>query len=334
MRQQLWAQAPFALTLLLVVGIAYSLARAAWFFTAGPPPPVAAAIANNPGGAPGTSATSAASATSAGSGKAAPADVAFDVERVAGQHLFGVAEAKAAPGTGAPANAPVTTLALELLGVFEATDPQQSSAVIAEQRQDGEVYQVGQNVPGNAVLAKVFADRVVLQRGSTFETLKFPESPDAVNLSHNAFAGGDDTTGEGIDVQALQQEAVEAAEAELAAPAAEPPQALNGAARSGNAVESYSNRFKVDPNRVLTELGVQAIASGSANGYRIGSASNAPGFAQVGLQPGDVVLTVNGQAVGNVQNDRQQIDSIRSQGSARLEVQRGNRRFFVTASLH
>ena len=261
----------------------------------------------------------------------------FSAERVAGQHLFGMAAPKADPSTASNANAPVTTLALELLGVFESTDKRESSAVIAEQRQDGDVYKVGASLPGNAVLAAVFADRVVLQRGAEFETLKFPESPDAINLNRNPSStnsGVEESNNEGIDTQALQQEAIEAAQAELVSPPPGPPQAFAGAPRTGSAVANYGNRFKIDPNQVLTELGVQPIATGSANGYRIGSARSAAGLTQVGLQPGDVVLSVNGQAVGNIQNDRQQIDGIRSQGSARLEVQRGNRRFFLTAALH
>ena len=124
---------------------------------------------------------------------------------------------------------------------------------------------------------------------------------------------------------------MQAAEQEVV-PNAVPPQARNGAS-VGSSVAHYGNRFKNDPSQVLNELGVQPISASGAQGYRIGSASTASGFAQVGLQPGDVVLSVNGQAVGNVQSDRQQIDSIRAQGSAKLEVQRGNRRFFITAAL-
>ena len=319
MRQQLWTRSPFALTLLLVVGIAYSLARAGWFFTAGP-----------------TGATTAVAQPKHRVGTAALPTTTFDLERVANQHLFGIAAPTVDANAVTNVNAPVTQLALELLGVFEAADKKESTAVIAEHQQDGEVYAIGQSVPGNAVLTEVHADRVVLKRGNAFETLRFPDSPDTLNMSDNATLtniGGEGPNGDGVDTQILQQQAVEAAEAELAQPVTEPPQA-SSAAGVGNSVASYGNRFKADPNRVLTELGVQPIATDSADGYRIGSTSGAPGFAQVGLQPGDVVLSVNGQAIGNVRNDRQQIDSIRSQGSARLEVQRGNRRFFVTASLH
>jgi len=51
------------------------------------------------------------------------------------------------------------------------------------------------------------------------------------------------------------------------------------------------------------------------------------------LQPGDVILSVNGRPVGDLSQDRLEVDNVLAQGSARIEVQRGTRRFFVTASL-
>ena len=52
-----------------------------------------------------------------------------------------------------------------------------------------------------------------------------------------------------------------------------------------------------------------------------------------GLQSGDVILSVNGRPVGDIQQDQLEIANIMAQGSARIEVQRGSRRFFITASL-
>ena len=51
------------------------------------------------------------------------------------------------------------------------------------------------------------------------------------------------------------------------------------------------------------------------------------------MQPGDVILSVNGRPVGDLNQDRLELENVLAQGSARIEVQRGTRRFFVTASL-
>ena len=55
--------------------------------------------------------------------------------------------------------------------------------------------------------------------------------------------------------------------------------------------------------------------------------------AKPGLQPGDFILSVNGHAVGDIQADQLELENIMAQGSARIEIQRGSRRFFITASL-
>ncbi|MDZ7669180.1 MAG: PDZ domain-containing protein [Gammaproteobacteria bacterium] len=83
----------------------------------------------------------------------------------------------------------------------------------------------------------------------------------------------------------------------------------------------------------MEELGVSAVSEGAAEGYRIGDLAQSPYLSQTGLQPGDVILSVNGRPVGDLDQDRLELANVLAEGSARLEVQRGTRRFFVTASL-
>lgn len=301
------ARAAFACTGLLVVVIAWLLADTLWFMATGSAGEQAAGPARK-----------------AQPGAAAPP---VDMQRIANQHLFGVAEA--APPAAADGPAPVTSLPLQLLGVFVAGSPGESTAVIAEENREGELFRVGDAVPGNAVLAEVHNDRVVLQRGAERESLAFPESGGGIasvdepveGLGGSDFEGGDPGL---IEVEPSDAEAVEA-------PAAEPVQASSGSSEGGS-LARYRDRLKSEPTSVLSEIGMQPISGGAAQGYRVGD-NVGEGLARVGLQPGDVVLTVNGRPVGNIQNDQQQVDSVMSQGSARLEIQRGNRRFFVTASL-
>ena len=66
---------------------------------------------------------------------------------------------------------------------------------------------------------------------------------------------------------------------------------------------------------------------------RLDHLAQSPYLRQTGLQPGDVILSINGQPVGDVERDRLELDNVLAQGSARIEVQRGDRRFFITASL-
>ncbi len=102
------------------------------------------------------------------------------------QNLFGkvaIAKPKVATtkkvGT-APANKKLaeTRLPLILQGVFLNDDDALSRALIAEKRgkrKQSKSYGVGDDVPGNAVVSAIHKDHVVLQRGVSYETLRFPK---------------------------------------------------------------------------------------------------------------------------------------------------------------
>jgi general secretion pathway protein C len=295
--------------ILIVIGIAYTLATTGWYVISGPTP----APLNAPGAIK--------------SGSSAPAR-SWSVAQIAAQNLFG----QVAPGGATPTtyDAPPTSMNLTLEGIFVAEDPSESAAIISEQGRPSELVVVGGKVGGNATLTEVHADRVVLERGGKFETLRFPDEPTLLSAQERAGAvmppvdmpyGGDAPPADYVEPQY-----------EGGPPAAD-------AGTSGNdqsvasIVQTYRDRLQQDPAGTLQSLGVAPVSADGAQGYRLDSIANSPYLAQTGLQPGDVVLSVNGRPVGDVQRDHMEIDNILAQGSARLEVQRGNRRFFVTASL-
>ena len=71
--------------------------------------------------------------------------------------------------------APETRLNLELQGVFTNNNPDLSSAIIAERGKNGELFAIGDRVPGNALLHAVEQDHVLIKRGSRLEKLLFPK---------------------------------------------------------------------------------------------------------------------------------------------------------------
>ncbi|MCB1684040.1 MAG: PDZ domain-containing protein, partial [Pseudomonadales bacterium] len=174
------------------------------------------------------------------------------------------------------------------------------------------------------------------------ETLNFPEfSSSGVVSASTRFNGGPGSSGDMIDEAPIDAAPWPPEEVPFEEPPLEEAQrgeiqsADQAAATPRELVNQYRQILADDPEGALADLGIAAVSAGSAEGYRLDSLSaNSPYLQQTGLQPGDVILSVNGQAVGDIQRDQQQIDSVLSQGSARLEVQRGSRRFFVTASLN
>jgi general secretion pathway protein C len=115
-----------------------------------------------------------------------------------------------------------------------------------------------------------------------------------------------------------------------------PPGATAGSSQravAGDFVSTYRKLIDEDPEAALSGLGIAPVSQGASSGYRLGNLADSPYLSQTGLQPGDVILSVNGRPVGDISRDKMEIDNVLAQGSARLEVQRGTRRFFVTASL-
>jgi type II secretion system protein C len=72
--------------------------------------------------------------------------------------------------------APETKLNLELQGVFTADNEKNSTAIIAEKNKPGELFHIGDKVPGNAILAAVYDDHILIRRGTRIEKLMFTDS--------------------------------------------------------------------------------------------------------------------------------------------------------------
>jgi general secretion pathway protein C len=288
--------------ILIIIGIAYTLATAGWYLVSGPTP---------------------AALTDAKPGAKAGAKTTFSVADITSHNLFGHVKDAVAPDAY---NAPETRLKLTLEGVFQAETPEESAAIVSEAGKPGELFLVGGKMPGNAVLAEVHADRIVLRRNGVSETLRFSDVPTMLTANNRDEAPMAESS------EAAPEEPVP--DTSSSEPAETSPETASGdSAAIGNVVQSYRDRLQQDPVGTLNSLGVAPVASGGAQGYRVDSLASSPYLAQTGLQPGDVVLSVNGRPVGDIQQDQAQIDNIVAQGSARLEVQRGSRRFFVTASL-
>ncbi len=255
---------------------------------------------------------------------------------IASLNLFGRVEQVTAPQM---VEAPQTNLNLELQGVFTAEDPDDSTAIVAERNKTGELFQIGDRLPGNAILDAVFDDHILIRRGARVEKLMFSDAALRLPTSINGTAGSNPAIAAPPIVantdNRLQniRERIAARRQEVATT----PAPQTGPASPGsilrNYVSSYRDRIESDPQSVLTELGVSPVAAGEAMGYRIAGDIPEQALRQSGLQRGDVILSVNGSPVGNVTNDQTLIDQAMAAGRVRVEVQRNERKFFLTVPI-
>lgn len=240
---------------------------------------------------------------------AASAKRATNIEDIVARNLFGLAEGGETASAQPVQRAVETRLPLELHGVFVADDADASAAIVAQKGKPGLLYSVGDTLPGNAKLIEVHTDHIVLRRGGARETLTFPEAKDSQFVANQAVTRP--------PTPASSRSGV----GETAPPSPR------------EVVANYRSMIDENPSQALSELGISPVAQGASSGYRVGGLADSPYLSQTGLQPGDVILSINGRPVGDISQDRMEIDNVLAQGSARLEVQRGTRRFFVTASL-
>ena len=290
------------LMLLMVLGMAYTLASTVWNLVA---PPEAAPLEPRQ-----------AVQQTGGRGPS------VDMEAILNANLFGAASAATAPEPSE--TLAETRLPLVLHGVFVARTPERSTAILARRDRSGELFHIGDRVPGNATLEAVYLDHVQLRRGGIREKLAFPE-PD-----------------QELATPIGQVESAQAPGRDRGAPPVQggsPPSPKP--ARRGSEAESpammarqYQEKLRSDPQGALRELGLTPMNRDGLAGYRLDRLAQSPYLRQTGLKPGDVILSINGQPLGDVGRDRLELDNVLAEGSARLEVQRGERRFFVTASLN
>ena len=260
------------------------------------------------------SAPAAASAASARTNR--DSDVSIDQLRA--MHLFGRAPSPAQQAS--TENLQETKLSLTLVGVFVGQGAD-SRALIARKGRAAETYAVGDRLPGNAKLVAVHADRVVITRGGVRELIRFAE----ISL-FRPVAGAPRQGASAVKPSAATASDVRPVPGSIAR-GDRPRTAKEFVARHWEAIER-------DPAKLLRELGVgTAEGGGAGKGYSLGTLANRPELNHTGLESGDRLLSVNGHPVGDPEADRDRLADLVAQGSLRLEIQRGERRMFITVAL-
>jgi len=225
---------------------------------------------------------------------------------IADWHIFGDAAVETVV-VPKEVNAPKTRLRLELLGVMAASNAKNSSAIIAPKGGAGENYRVGDVVQGRTKLAAVHQDKVILESNGKLETLKFDLArKQGIQKSAKPTRAQRKTQNRGTLKDRFKK-----------------------VRNAADAVTLLRDEVANNPAGALKQLGLETAENGS--GYKISNSGSM--LTQLGLQPGDVILSVNGQTLGNLDDDQLLLEQVTNSGQARLEIQRGNRRFVVNHTI-
>jgi general secretion pathway protein C len=213
-----------------------------------------------------------------------PETPAVDLAAIVNAHLFGVAAS-----SGDPSMAPATTANLTLAGTLAGIQPEQGWAIIGASGQSARVYATGAALPGGSKLFAVYPDRVILDRGGARESLMLPR------LSGGA--GGAPMTAGNLPGPVSQ-------EASLA--------------------DNVRQLLVQNPSAGGDLLRPQPVfAGGTLKGYRVYPGRNRAQFVSLGLQPGDLVMAVNGAALDDPNRGLEILRGIGQGSAVTLTIDRG-----------
>lgn len=237
---------------------------------------------------------------------------------LASLHLFGDAGVAIAVPSGF--NAPETRLDLTLFGTFAVEDkPSEGYAIIGNSQGDEGHFRVGDEIPGDATLRDIYADRVTLLRGGELETLRLRSSDNTSR--QNAFRSRRPAT--------------------QTPPAAGTPfAAIRNSSQAPmpaiNAIDMSSmQQLKIDPNQLASQVSATAfMQDGKQIGIRLNAGRNANLLEQYGIRRTDVITSVNGVAMNSPLAGMSLIPKLQSESSLTVTLLRDGQEITQTIELN
>nr|WP_284048135.1 type II secretion system protein N [Marinobacter sp. ATCH36] len=204
------------------------------------------------------------------------------MQPMAAHEFFGRPEGAARVAEVVRRSAPETRLNLRLEGVLVAERPEDSGAIVAGSNGVTEHYRVGDVLPGNAELSEVEPGRVLIRRNGQYESLTFDDEVSAELVE---------------DVEDV--------------PAASSPEQFLSEARE-----------QLDSQGVaaLAPYGLSLAGNDGSSGYVYDGSSAM--LNAVSLRAGDVITAINGQRLGDIEQDMALLESWRSEPQLEIEIER------------
>ena len=205
-------------------------------------------------------------------------------------------------------------LDLTLLGVIVRDDPSRSIALIGSSTTEDN-YNIGDEIDRNVKLKEVFSNYIVLSidgesRKLSFDGAGFAEKENKIPTGEARLAAIM-TFGQGTTIS----ERNDAASRVIPV-------------TTQDYIDLWRDRIKANPTEVLNAIGLVP----TKNGYIIAEKHDS-GVNRAGLKAGDIVSTVNGQPVGDIESDRALYDHVAESGMARIEVERNGRKIVMSFPL-
>lgn len=221
-----------------------------------------------------------------------------NVERIAGMHLFGEANAPVEEQV----EAEETKLNLKLLGTYVSSEDKLSSAIIQANGSQEGVYFIGDKlkVRGQVVLHKVDSLQVILKNGGKFETLTLVE-----NLNQEVLSSSKKP--ESKDANSGPERTID----------------KRRDARLSRELAEMKDKVYSNPQALKDIANVQPVvdASGQVSGFKVSPGKDPRMFTRLGLRRNDVITSVNGQQL-NGQGMMGVLNELSNSDSVEVTIQR------------
>jgi len=201
----------------------------------------------------------------------------INVSKLVNLDLFGNT-VKEAPKVEVQTNAPVTKLNLKLRGIYASKDKSKANAIIEDGRGKQSVYFINEKlaVSGRVYLRQVYVDKVILETNGKNETL---------NLLVNQLVGS----------VIKEQPKKKASKGKV--------QDKRNNQRISRKLNNYKKKLLTDPKSVSDVIsGRPHFVNGELLGFSISPGKDKRLFQELGLRRGDLVTSINGVSLTNMQD--------------------------------
>lgn len=216
----------------------------------------------------------------------------IDEQQIAAWHIFGVAGEDKQVEQPAAVDAPDTSLKLTLRGVFASDDPGDARAIVGDPGGVEKHYSIGDPLPGNARLTEIYPDRIILERNGRYETLRLPR---------------DLTPSQNTAARSLPQ-----------APS------TGGTVDKAAAFARYRNEVRENPTTFLNYVrATPARQDGRFIGFRLQAGRERGALKELGLEPGDIVTSINGVQIDSPAKGMQAMQALGEGDNVSVTLLRG-----------
>ncbi len=229
-----------------------------------------------------------------------------DFSALARYPFFGKAEPKAAAAPVVVTEAPKTQLNVKLTGLVSVTARPESGSAVIEHRGNEATYAVGDTLEGTrARLHQVLEDRVLLELNGRFETLML----DGVEFTRIAQANAGLGREDSVEAEFVQEPIL------IAAPIA--------TGLDNPDLQTQRDEILAEPMKFFDYVRVTPEQrDGQLVGYKLMPRKDAALFRQLGLQPGDLAIEINGVPLSDIQQAARIINDLRDASEAAIKIER------------